>query len=110
MEIQNLINQTKIELNYQLNNINHQDLIYVLSKITEKNIIYISGIGKSESIAIHISSILKSIGIKCFHLSILNSLHGDIGTIQENDLLILLSKSGNTEEIISKINNFKLKK
>ena len=110
MEIQNLINQTKIELNYQLDNINHQNLIYVLSKITEKNIIYISGVGKSESIAIHISSILKSIGVKCFHLNILNSLHGDIGTIEENDLLILLSKSGNTEEIISKINNFKLKK
>lgn len=110
MEITNLINQSRDEVNYILDNLNNEDIIYLVNVIKNKEIIYFSGVGKSESIAIHICRILKSIGFKCFDLNILNSLHGDIGTITENDALILFSKSGNTDEIISKIENFKLKK
>lgn len=110
MQIKDLILQSKNEIEYQLNNLNEEDILLLTSRIRSHDIIYITGIGKSESVAIHISNLLKSIGIKCFHLNILNSLHGDIGTIEENDLLILLSKSGNTEELISKIESFRLKK
>ena len=110
MEIDNLINQSKNEIIYQLNNFNKDDIIYLINIIRKKEIIYFSGVGKSESMAIHISKILKSIGFKCFNLDILNSLHGDIGPINEKDALILFSKSGNTDEIVSKINHFKLKK
>ena len=110
MEITNLINQSKNEVNYLLDNINKEDILYLVNIIRNKEIIYFSGVGKSESMAIHISKILKSIGFKCFNLDILNSLHGDIGPINEKDALILFSKSGNTDEIVSKINHFKLKK
>ena len=42
---------------------------------------------------------LKAYSYKSFNLNVLNLLHGDIGSIKENDLLIIISKSGNTKEI-----------
>ncbi len=42
---------------------------------------------------------LKAYSYKSFYLNVLNLLHGDIGSIKENDLLIIISKSGNTKEI-----------
>ena len=47
------------------------------------------------------SDLLKSISIKSFYLNPINSLHGDIGTIFSNDLVIMLSKSGKSTELIN---------
>ena len=68
--------------------------------ITSQNNIYILGVGKSETISLHLTNLLKSIGIKVFNLNVLNALHGDIGTLKENDLVIMFSKSGNTFELL----------
>ena len=53
---------------------------------------------------------LKSIGIKCYPLNCTNSLHGDIGSLTEDDIVILFSKSGNTLELISLIPYLKLRR
>ena len=42
---------------------------------------------------------MKSISIKSFFLSPLNLLHGDVGILNEKDILIIFSKSGKTKEI-----------
>ena len=85
-------------------------LINKINKVKNEGIIYISGVGKSENIAINFCNLLKSISIKSFYLNILNSLHGDIGTINEHDLIIFLSNSGNTKEILNIIPNLKKEK
>jgi len=78
--------------------------------ITSQNNIYILGVGKSETISLHLTNLLKSIGIKVFNLNVLNALHGDIGTLNENDLVIMFSKSGNTFELLELSKFIKKKK
>jgi arabinose-5-phosphate isomerase len=107
-----IINEIKREANYQLNNLNINELEDIAKLIIDKNkidkIIYCTGVGKSENIAIHFSNLLKSIGLKSFYLNCLNSIHGDIGTINKNDIIFLFSKSGNTQELINIIPSLKL--
>lgn len=107
-----ILYKIKNECNYQLNNIKLDDIEKIKNKIIEvnkNNNIYFTGIGKSENIAIHACSILKSLSIKCFYLNATNSTHGDIGTLKKNDLIILFSNSGNTRELINIMPNLKNK-
>jgi len=73
----------------------------LLKKIKEekKNNIYFLGVGKSSNIAQQTSDILKSLSYKCFNLDVQKLLHGDIGVVN-NNLIIIYSKSGNTKEIV----------
>ena len=77
--------------------------------VDSKNNIYILGVGKSETIALHLVNLLKSVGVRIFNLNVLNALHGDIGTLKENDLVILFSKSGNTNELVQLSKYIKMK-
>ena len=54
-------------------------------------------------IARKISMTLVSTGTKSIFLSPVDALHGDIGMLAKNDILVLLCKSGSTEELISLI-------
>jgi arabinose-5-phosphate isomerase len=62
------------------------------------NIVF-TGIGKSGIAAELIAMMMTSIGTKAFYLSPANAIHGDLGMIGQDDLVVLLSKSGNTEEL-----------
>jgi len=62
--------------------------------------IFISGVGKSGMIAQKIASTFNSIGVPSFFLHPVEALHGDIGMVGKGDIVILLSKSGTTEEIV----------
>ena len=59
-----------------------------------------TGIGKSGIIAEKIAATLTSTGTKALYLPPMNFLHGDIGILSENDLLFMLSKSGESEELL----------
>lgn len=97
-----ITNNIRNQLNYQLDNFNLSDIKFLSDKIKEtKGNIYFSGIGKSETLSYHCCDLLKSISIKAFRLDAIKSLHGDIGTITEQDMIIIFSKSGNTIELIN---------
>ena len=57
------------------------------------------GVGKSFIIASKISSTLSSVGSPSFAISANQCSHGDLGSISKKDLLILISNSGETEEL-----------
>ena len=57
------------------------------------------GVGKSFIIASKISSTLSSVGSPSFAISASQCSHGDLGSITKKDLLILISNSGETEEL-----------
>lgn len=78
--------------------------------IHHQNNIHISGIGKSEIMSIYFTNLLKSLSYKAFYLNIQNASHGDIGCVDENDMCILFSKSGNTRELLDFIKLIQLKK
>ncbi len=60
-----------------------------------------TGVGKSGFVAEKVSKSLISIGVDSSYLCPLNALHGDIGNIHSSDVLICLSKSGETPELLT---------
>ena len=73
------------------------EAIELLSKCKSK--VILCGVGKSGLIAAKISATLSSVGTPSFTISATNSSHGDLGSISKKDILILISYSGNTEEL-----------
>ena len=73
-----------------------------VSKIIQsKNKVVITGIGKSALIAQKISATFNSTGTPSMFIHATDALHGDIGAIHKNDIIILISKSGENQEIKS---------
>ena len=67
--------------------------------IKSKGRVIVSGIGKSAIIATKIAATLNSTGTPAIFMHAGDAIHGDLGTIQENDVVICISKSGSTPEI-----------
>ena len=61
--------------------------------------VIVSGIGKSAIIGSKIVATLNSTGTPSIFMHAAEAIHGDLGIIQNDDIIILLSKSGNTPEI-----------
>lgn len=61
--------------------------------------VIITGIGKSANIATKIVATLNSTGTPAIFMHAADAIHGDLGTMQKNDTVICISKSGNTPEI-----------
>lgn len=61
--------------------------------------VIVSGIGKSAIIASKIVATLNSTGTPAIFMHAGDAIHGDLGTIQDNDVVICISKSGSTPEI-----------
>ena len=71
--------------------------VKVINKCKSK--VIICGVGKSGRIASKISATLSSVGTPSFSISASDCSHGDLGRITKNDILILISYSGNTDEL-----------
>ena len=65
--------------------------------------VVLSGMGKAGQIALNISTTLCSTGTPSVYLHPSEAQHGDLGIMQKNDVLILLSNSGKTREILELI-------
>ncbi len=61
--------------------------------------VILTGIGKSANIAVKIAATLNSTGTPAIFMHAADAIHGDLGIIQKDDVVICLSKSGNTPEI-----------
>jgi arabinose-5-phosphate isomerase len=66
---------------------------------TTKGRVVISGIGKSAIIAQKIVATLNSTGTPASFLHAADAIHGDLGAVQQGDVVIIISKSGNSPEI-----------
>jgi len=73
------------------------EAVQMISKCQSK--VVLCGVGKSGLIASKISATLSSVGTPSFIISAGNSSHGDLGSVTKKDILILISYSGNTEEL-----------
>ena len=72
-----------------------------------KGKVVITGIGKSGIIAKKIASTLTSTGTPAYFINPAESMHGDLGIILKDDVIIILSKSGESDEIIKLIPHIK---
>lgn len=68
--------------------------------LTSPGRLIVSGMGKSGLVGKKISSTLSSTGTASFFLHPAEALHGDLGMIRERDVALLLSNSGETEEMV----------
>ena len=78
---------------------NFCDIIEVLKECPGK--IVLTGIGKSAIIGMKISATLNSTGSKSIFVHLGDALHGDMGVIGKDDIVICISKSGESDEIKS---------
>ncbi len=81
------------------------DLIEVEKVVQEclstKGLIIFTGVGKSGIVAEKIAMTMVSTGTKALYLPPTNFLHGDIGILSNNDLFVMMSRSGETEELLN---------
>jgi len=84
------------KLKKNLNN-SFNKAVVEISKCQSK--VILCGVGKSGLIASKIASTLSSVGTPSFYLSASDSSHGDLGSISKKDILILISNSGETNEL-----------
>ncbi len=76
------------------------DFFSAVQQIHEsKGRLVISGIGKSAIIAQKIAATLNSTGSPALYMHAADAIHGDLGMIKEEDIVLLISKSGNSPEI-----------
>jgi len=76
---------------------NFVKIVEILYKSEGK--IILTGIGKSAIICMKISATLNSTGTKSSYLHLGDAFHGDLGIVDKKDIIICLSKSGESEEI-----------
>ena len=113
-----ILSYAKDTINLQASSI--QNLNKLLTKDFERAVnlinkskgrVVISGIGKSAIIAQKIVATFNSTGTPSIFMHAADAIHGDLGLIQKDDIIICISKSGNTPEIkalvpfIKKTNN-----
>jgi len=71
-------------------------IIFILAS---KGRVIVTGIGKSANIANKIVATLNSTGTPAIFMHAADAIHGDLGNVQKDDVVICISKSGNTPEI-----------
>jgi arabinose-5-phosphate isomerase len=86
------------EISHKINNSFSNAIDFILSSTGK---IVIVGVGKSAHVAKKIVATLNSTGSTAQFLHATEAIHGDIGLLEKNDVVICISKSGNTPEIKS---------
>lgn len=114
-EFKNIINNTlQIEANELIRlsqYTNYDNVIKTVKQISKcRGNVLITGCGTSAQIAKKIVHSLNCINIKAFYLNPSDAVHGSLGTIDNKDIVIFISKGGNTDELTCFIDNIKAKK
>lgn len=99
--LKELFQKEQNSLNHFFENLD-LDAAYKLFDIIKscKGLIILTGVGKSGMVAEKIALTLTSTGSRAFYLSPATALHGDIGMVSKDDVFIMLSKSGESDELL----------
>jgi len=102
-EIKHIAIETILIESQAINNLKNfidEDFIHCINLIHKsKGRVVITGIGKSAHIAAKIVSTLNSTGTPSIFMHAADAIHGDLGIIRNDDVVICISKSGETPEI-----------
>ena len=105
---ENVINIEYRSIQNLINSIN-DDFVRAVKLISEsKGRLIVAGVGKSANISSKLVATFNSTGQPSVFLHAADAIHGDLGNVQKNDIVICLSKSGNTEEIKLLTSNLKI--
>lgn len=105
---ENVINIEYRSIQNLINSID-DDFVQAVKLISEsKGRLIVAGVGKSANISSKLVATFNSTGQPSVFLHAADAIHGDLGNVQKNDIVICLSKSGNTEEIRLLTSNLKI--
>jgi arabinose-5-phosphate isomerase len=102
MPVKELIDLSKQYLDHYFNHLDIKEVNRFLDVFLQaQGVIFFTGVGKSGLIAQKIAVTMTSTGTRALYLSPTDALHGDIGMVTNKDVFVLLSKSGETDELLS---------
>ena len=107
----NVLNLEILALKKLKNSLNKSFDKAVQAIVNCKSKVIICGVGKSYLVASKISSTMSSVGCASFSINANECSHGDLGSISRKDVLIIISNSGDTEElkpVIQYANRYKI--
>ena len=93
---------TEIEALVQMRNhldSTFEEIVYLISDCNGK--VILTGMGKPGHIAAKIAATFSSLGTPAFYLHPAEAMHGDLGMVSANDIVIAISYSGESDEVIS---------
>jgi arabinose-5-phosphate isomerase len=93
---------------YFLENVNDVEIFNLIQFLNKPHRnIFFTGIGKNGHVAAKAASTFNSMGIRVFFINPVDAVHGDMGLIDKDDIILAISKSGNTEELLWFLKNAK---
>lgn len=99
--LRELFDRQKTSLDHFFQSVNLEEVQRVLDALTScRGTVVLTGVGKSGLVAQKVVATLVSTGTRSVFLSPSNALHGDIGFLSKEDLVIAFSKSGKTQELL----------
>lgn len=102
--LEKLFKRQQSLINYYFDHLDFDAAAKVMEKISEcKGTVICTGVGKSGFIANKVAMTFLSTGTKAFYLSALDALHGDIGIVSPDDVFLIFSKSGESDELLSMV-------
>jgi arabinose-5-phosphate isomerase len=109
--LKELFSSQRNSINYFFDNVDFDKLDVLLNKMSKcRGKIIFSGIGKSGIIAQKLAVMMISTGNQSSFLNPSDALHGDLGQVNEGDIVVFLSKSGESDELLNLIPYIKNKK
>lgn len=109
-DIQFVIEAESQELKKLINSLDYDEIQTLVEKIKSvKGNIFFSGCGTSAMAAKKCVHTMQVINQKAFYLNPSDAVHGGLGAVDKNDIVIIVSKGGNTAELVSFLNNIKNK-
>ena len=99
-DLSSIIHKNVNSIFHLMENIDYNKLEELFNVLKDSKVIYFSGIGKNSHIANIISSTFNSLTIRSIFVDPIHAVHGDMGLIEDNSIIILISKSGNTDELM----------
>ncbi len=115
MDTDEIIQEAKRVFNIEINALEStrdvlgKDFVEILNLITGcRGKVIVTGVGKPGHIATKIVATLSSLGTPAFYLHPAEALHGDLGSLSSNDVVIAISYSGESGEIVQILSGVKL--
>ncbi len=100
--LKELIEEEKAAINFFFNHLDQNKLEPFFDFLVKcKGTIICSGIGKSGYVAEKVAMTFTSTGTKAIYISPNNALHGDIGFVTKDDVILFFSKSGESDELLA---------
>lgn len=102
--LKELLDKEREYINYFFDHLDAREVEGIVDLLAAcEGVMIFTGVGKSGLVAEKIAMTMTSSGSRAFYISPNNALHGDIGIVSDKDVVVMLSKSGESDELLSLI-------